>query len=68
MKKYIILEAEHNGRKFKIEEDLPDVGAYLYVFEGEECTRDDLQDTIEICKQVAFKQFGVPLDIWKVVI
>jgi hypothetical protein len=37
---YKILEAIHNGKKFKIEEDLPDVGAYFFVYEGDKDVKD----------------------------
>jgi hypothetical protein len=30
--KYKIFEVEHDGRKFRIEEDYPHVGTYLYVY------------------------------------
>jgi|ERR1035437_4071105 acyl carrier protein len=59
-----IFESKLKGLKFKIEEDYPDVGWYLYVFEGEKCTYDYLQDTFQICKEFAFKKFEVPIDSW----
>lgn len=59
-----ILETDYNGKKFRIEEDYPEVGTYLYVYEGEQCVKDYLQNDIEICKQIAFEYFGVPLDKW----
>ena len=64
--KFKILEAEFNGRKFKIEEDYPEVGSFLYIYEGEKCIKDYLQNDIETCKQVAFEDYEVPLDKWKV--
>lgn len=63
--KFQILETDFNGRKFKIEEDYPEVGAYLYVYEGEKCVKDYLQNDIEACKEIAFEDFKVPLDKWK---
>ncbi|MBL7811117.1 MAG: hypothetical protein JNL57_02750 [Bacteroidetes bacterium] len=59
-----ILTTEFNGRKFKIEEDHPEVGSYLYVYDGENCIKDYLQNDIETCKQVAFEEYKVPLDKW----
>jgi hypothetical protein len=46
-------EANHKDKKFIIEESLPDVGFYLYVYDNDSCTHDDLQDTIEYCKEDA---------------
>ena len=54
-----------DDKKFIIEEDLPKVGAYLYVYEGENCIFDCLQDSVDICKEIALERYGVPLDSWK---
>jgi hypothetical protein len=59
-----VFEVEFNGRKFKIEEDYPDVGVYLYVYEGNKCIKDYLQNDIETCMQVALEDYDVPLDRW----
>jgi hypothetical protein len=59
-----VLEVEYNGIKFKIEEDRPEVGAYLYVYCNNKCIKDILQDSIEICKEVALEEFGVPMGKW----
>jgi len=64
MKKIIILTSEHNGKRYRIEEDFPEVGAYLYVFEGGKCTRDYLQNSILDCKEIALEYFGVPVNNW----
>jgi hypothetical protein len=61
--KPIVLEASHAGRRFVIEEDQP-AGFYIYAFEGDHCTQDHLQDTLEIAKQCAREEFGVPEDAW----
>lgn len=53
-----------NNYTLKIEEDLPEVGAYLYVYKGSFCTHDFLQNNIEMCKKMAFEDYGVPFDIW----
>jgi hypothetical protein len=60
-----ILETLHNGKVFKIEEDYPEVGVYLYVYEDDQCVNDYLQNDIETCKELAFEDFGVPLCSWK---
>ena len=60
-----MLEASHNELVFKIEEDLPEVWAYLYVFRGHDCIYDYLQDSVDICKKQAKEEFGVPLGAWE---
>lgn len=62
-----IFEVEHDGRRFRIEEDYPEVGAYLYVYEREDCIKDFLQNNIEMCKKVAFEDYKVPLQKWKMI-
>jgi hypothetical protein len=57
------LEATHGGRRFTIEEDST-VGYYLYIFDGQRCTHDYLQDTLEAAKEFALEEFGVPEDAW----
>ncbi len=59
-----VFKAEHEGLRFEIEEDLPLVGAYLYVFEGENVLFDFLSENIDACRQVALEDFGVPIDSW----
>ena len=58
------LQATHGGRRFKIEED-PTAGFYVYVFEGEKCTQDYLQDTLTLAKKFVRDKFGVPEDAWR---
>ncbi len=56
-------EAKYDNKRFVIEED-PGIGFYLYVYENESCMRDYLQDTLEIAKEIAEEEFGVPKAIW----
>jgi hypothetical protein len=58
-------KTEFNGMLFEIEEDLPEVGAYLYVYENGLCTRDDLQNTINDCMEIALEMYGIPLEVWE---
>ena len=51
-------------RHYEIKHD-PLVGFYLYVFEGDKCVRDHLQDTLEIAIESASGDYGVPKDAWK---
>ncbi|OUJ71358.1 hypothetical protein BXP70_21605 [Hymenobacter crusticola] len=64
MRGYKRLKARHDGANFLIEEDKPDVGAYLYVFRGS-TVWDDLQNSILDCQEIALEDFGVPLDAWR---
>lgn len=59
-----ILETNYGGKKFRIEEDYPEVGSYLYIYESEKCVKDYLQNDIDTCKQIAFEDYGVPVDKW----
>ena len=63
--KFKILEANHNGKEFRIKEDYPEVGSYLYVYEAGKCVEDHLQNDIEMCMQMAFEDYEVPLDKWE---
>jgi hypothetical protein len=60
-----IATAEHKDRKFVIECGGEGVGFYLYIFSGERCTHDYLQNTFELTKKFAFEEFGVPLESWQ---
>lgn len=62
---FIVLETYWNNLIYKIEEDLPEIGAYLYCFDSELCVNDYLQNSIEECKIFALEEFGVPIDSWK---
>lgn len=59
-----MLKTEYNGLKFLIEEDFPEVGVYLYVYEGEKCIQDFLQNNIATCIDQAFDDYGVPKECW----
>ena len=55
----------YKNKKFVKEEDEPDVGLYLYVFDMVKCIKDYLQDTLEIAKDCAFDDYGVFIDSWE---
>lgn len=63
--KFRILTVEHDEFSFRIEEDLPQVGAYLYVYKDDMCIKDYLQNNIEDCKEIAREKYGVPVEKWK---
>ncbi|MEI6092016.1 MAG: hypothetical protein WCR42_16315 [bacterium] len=44
--------------------DIPEIGSYLYIYKNGRCEYDFLQDTVDICKEQAFEEFGIPLDSW----
>lgn len=57
--------AHHNTMRFEIVCDQPEVGVYLYVYDRQgKCIRDELQNDIATCKEVAFEKFGVPMTEW----
>ena len=59
------LISQHNNQVFEIIEDLPKVGFYLYVYDSNgKNTYDYLQDTLQMAKECALEEFGVPIDSW----
>ena len=60
-----MLTTTYNGNEFKIIPDNPDVGVYLYVYDDGRCVRDELQNDVETCKEIAFEDYGVPKDVWR---
>ena len=59
------LVAKHNNLKFVVEDDLPGIGFYLYVFNSDDrCIADYLQDTEIMVKEFALEEFGVPINLW----
>ena len=56
--------SEYAGKEYVIEEDLPEIGVYLYIYDNGRCIYDYLQNSIEICKKIAYEKYGVPLDSW----
>lgn len=59
------MKAKYNELEFVIEEDHPDVGVYLYVYQDGTCVRDILQNDTATCIDVAFEDFGVPKEVWR---
>jgi hypothetical protein len=58
------LQAEHGGRRFRIEFGGEGVGYYVYIYEGERCIHDYLQDTLDRARDFAHEEFGVPVQSW----
>jgi hypothetical protein len=65
MEKFEKYISKNENYIFVIEEDLPGVGWYLYVYENDRCIYDYLQDTFKVCQEQAHEDFGVPLNSWK---
>ncbi len=59
-----MMKAQHNDLQFVIEEDHPDVGVYLYVYQNGKCVRDFLQNDKATCIAIAFEDYGVPKELW----
>jgi len=57
-------KATYDDKSFVIEEDNPKVGVYLYIYQEGKCIKDFLQNDIEICKQIALRDYGVPFNAW----
>ncbi len=67
-RKYLKLKSKFEDYVAIIEEDLPGVGFYLYLWKNGVGLVDYLQDTVDICKEQAFEEFGIPMDSWYEVI
>lgn len=62
MRKYI---AKYKGLKYVIEENAPEVGFFIYVFDDQEkCIDDFPMENLEEAKAFALQMFGVPAEIW----
>ena len=59
-----IYESTQGNYTFRIEEDYPEVGVYLYVYEVGHCIEDYLQNDIDTCKAIALEEYNVPIDSW----
>ena len=63
---YKQLTAEYCGVSCEIEEDNPDVGAYLYVSLPDGSQYDELQNSLLHCQEIALEEYGIPLNCWQV--
>jgi hypothetical protein len=61
-------ETEYHSRVFRIEEESPEVGAYLFVYENSKCVYDYLQNSVEDCVEFAAEEFSVPIDSWNEIV
>ena len=57
--------AKRGEYTFLIEEDFLEPGAYMYICKAGKGFKDELQNSINICKEIALKEYGVPLNAWE---
>ena len=63
--KYKELECRFRDKRFRIEEDFPDIGWYLYVYDiNDKCIADHLQVDFKSVIDFAFEEYQVPKDSW----
>ena len=62
-----IFETVRDNTIYRIEEDHPLVGAYLYVFKEGKCIEDYLQNNVEECKLFALEEYCIEIDSWKII-
>ena len=60
-KKYLSTRA---GKNFVIEQDIPEVGWYLYVYKNGNCIADHLQNDYETIIDAAKERYGIPKNKW----
>lgn len=66
MKEYKLYKTSKDEFHFEIEEDLPDVGWYLRVYDNHNhCIADYLQDTLKDAKDLATEKFEIDQANWK---
>ncbi len=63
----LVLVAEHRGRRYEIVYD--GIAEFFYVYRydglGPRTTHDYLQDELDIARECALEEFGVPLNAWR---
>ena len=57
-------EIEHGEYKFVLEQDLPSVGWYIYVFKNGSSVFDTLQNTKEQAIETVCEKFSCPKKLW----
>jgi len=63
--KGLTFKIEHTNL-FDTNDNIVGEGYYLYVYDKDGFNSiDDLQDTLNFAKEVAFEDFGAPMDSWK---
>jgi len=63
--KYKVLECKLDENHFKIMEDLPSIGWYLYVYDKtDKCIADHLQEDLKAVVNFAYQVYQIPKNIW----
>ena len=63
--RFRIFEYNGNDKFFKIEEDLPDVGWYLKVYDNNmNCISDHLQNDFETIIDFGLEEYGIQKNEW----
>ena len=60
-----VKRAVHNRLRFEIVEDHPDIGFYLYVYDGNRCIADHIQNDEGTCKRFAYEEYRVEPTLWQ---
>jgi len=59
------LQSIQGEKQYIIEQDLPEIGWYLKVFEKGSCVADHLQNDLETVISLADEQYSVPPNSWE---
>ena len=61
-----LIAKSDNGYTLRIANVISETDTYLYVFDTDSVNiQEYLQDTVQACKEIALKEFDVPLDAWQ---
>lgn len=64
--KYTVLKCHQNNFRYTIEEDNPDVGWYIYVFDKKgNCIADHLQETQQMALSFCQENYNISEDKWE---
>ena len=64
----LVLIADRGFERFEIVEDKPEVGFYIWRYDLAKgrSTHDYLQNDLDIAKECALEEFGIPPEAWRV--
>ena len=63
--KFRIYEVSKLNFRFRIEEDLPGIGWYIYIYKDDILLYDYLQDTLEVSKNFVNDRYEINDDDWR---
>jgi len=65
--KYTLLTCSQNNCTYRIEEDNPAIGWYIYVFDKKgKCINDHLQETKEMAFRFCQEKYNIHEDKWEI--